>query len=66
VVTKRVTNPFVLAALAAALLLLGLASLPKAAIPDPRLTDALARHRVEVVLAGSAALATAILTLVLP
>ena len=64
-VTKQVTNPLVIAALAAAVLLLGLAALPRAAIPDPRLTDALARHRVEVALAGAAALAAAIVALVL-
>ena len=64
-VTKHVTNPLVIAALAAAVLLLGLAALPKEAIPDPRLTDALARHRVEVVLAGAAALAGAIVALLL-
>ncbi|MFY9580407.1 MAG: hypothetical protein WAQ33_13915 [Gaiellaceae bacterium] len=64
-VTKQVTNPVVIAALAAAVLLLGLAAVPKAAIPDPRLTDALARHRVEVALAGGAALAAAILALLL-
>src|SRR5439155_10961330 len=62
-VSKHVTNPLVIAALAAAVLLLGLAALPKEAIPDPRLTDALTRHRVEVALAGAAALATAAVAL---
>jgi hypothetical protein len=62
-VSKQVTNPLVIAALATAVLLLGLAALPKAAIPDPRLTEALARHRVEVALAGAVALSAAAVAL---
>jgi hypothetical protein len=64
-ISKTVRNPLVVIALALAIALLGLAALPKAAIPDPRLTDLLAQHRVEVALAGAAALAAAIVALAL-
>jgi len=64
-VSENATNPLVIAALAAAVLLLGLAALPSEAIPDPRITDALARHRVEVATAGAATLAAAIVALLL-
>jgi hypothetical protein len=64
-VSKNVTNPLVVFALALAVFLLGLAALPQRAVPDPRLTDVLARHRVEVALAGAAALAAGVLALVL-
>ena len=64
-VSKNVRNPLVIFALAAAILLLGLAALPKTAIPDPRLTDVLVRHRVEVALAGAAALTAALIALAL-
>jgi hypothetical protein len=37
--------------------------LPRAAIPDPRLTDIIIRHRAEVAIAGAAALAAAIVAL---
>ena len=62
-VAKHVTNPLVIAALAAAVVLLGVAALPQRAIPDARLNDALAHHRVEVALAGAAALTAAIVAL---
>lgn len=64
-VSQNVHNPLVIFALAASILLLGLAALPKAAIPDPRLTDVLVRHRVEVALAGAAALTAALIALAL-
>jgi hypothetical protein len=55
----------VLATLAIAVLLLGVSALPQQAIPDPRVTDVLARHRLEVALAGVGALAAALIALVL-
>jgi hypothetical protein len=64
-VSANASNPLVVFALAMAVMLLGLAALPKNAVPDPRLTDLLARHRVEVALAGAAALATGLLALAL-
>jgi hypothetical protein len=64
-VSQNAANPLVIAAFAVAVLLLGLAALPQAAVPDPRLTHLLARHRVEVALAGAAALAAALQALAL-
>jgi hypothetical protein len=53
----RAIRPVLLAVLALSILLLGLASLPQPAVPGPRLTDMLARHRLEIAGAGVAALA---------
>jgi len=64
-VSQNAANPFVIAAFGIAVLRLGLAALPQRAVPDPRLTDILARHRIEVALAGAAALAAALLALAL-
>ncbi len=64
-VSQNAANPFVIAAFALAVLFLGLAALPQAAVPDPRLTHMLARHRIEVALAGAGALAAALLALAL-
>jgi hypothetical protein len=64
-VAANVRNPLVVLALGAAILLLGLAALPKEAIPGPRLTYLVASHRVEVATAGVAALAAALLALAL-
>jgi hypothetical protein len=61
--SKNATDPLAIAALTAAILLLGLAALPAAAIPDPRLTDLVVRHRAEVVVAGAAAFVAAVLAL---
>ncbi len=64
-VSKNAANPLVIATLGLAMLLLGLAALPQAAVPDARLSYLLARHRIEVALAGAAALAAALLALAL-
>jgi hypothetical protein len=64
-VSKNISNPLVIVALAAAVLLLGVAALPQEAIPDPRLMDMLERHRVEVAFAGVAALAGVVVALAL-
>jgi hypothetical protein len=61
--SKNATNPLAIAALGAAIILLGLAALPRTAIPDPRLTDMIVRHRAEVVMAGAAAFVAAVLAL---
>jgi hypothetical protein len=60
---KNATDPLAIAVLGAAILLLGLAALPAAAIPDPRLTDVVVRHRAEVVVAGAAAFVAGVLAL---
>jgi hypothetical protein len=62
---KNAANPLVIAAFAVAVLLLGLAALPQAAVPDPRLTLLLARHRLDLALAGGAALGAGLLSLAL-
>ena len=54
--TARAVRPFLVALLAGAILLLGLASLPRVAVPDPRLNDVLARHRAEIATVGVVAL----------
>jgi hypothetical protein len=64
-VSKNARNPLVIAALAAAALLLALAALPREALPDPRLNDALARHRVEVAVAGAGAFVAGLAALLL-
>jgi len=64
-VANAASNPLVIAALAAAVALLGLAALPRGAVPDPRLNDLLARHRGEVALAGTGALVAAVVAMLL-
>jgi hypothetical protein len=59
--TARAIRPMLVALLAISILLLGLASLPQAALPDQRLNYALARHRIEIATFGAAALAAVII-----
>jgi hypothetical protein len=54
--TARAIQPFLVAALALAILLLGIASLPREAVPGARMHYALARHRVEVAGLGAGVL----------
>ena len=54
--TARAVRPFLVALLAASILLLGLASLPRVAVPEPRLNYMLASHRVEIATVGAVAL----------
>lgn len=54
--TAEALRPIVVVLLALAILLLGVASLPRTAVPDPRLHDLLARHRVDLASVGAAAL----------
>jgi len=54
--TARAIEPLLVALLAASILLLGLASLPREAVPGPRMHDALARHRLGLAALGAAAL----------
>jgi hypothetical protein len=54
--TARALQPALIAMLALAILLLGAASLPREAVPGPRVHDVLARHRVELAGLGAAAL----------
>ena len=54
--TARAIQPLLVALLALAILLLGVASLPREAVPGPRVHDTLARHRVELVGLGAGVL----------
>ena len=62
---RAFTNPVVIAALAAAMLLLGLAALPERAIIDPGLGQLLIRHRVDLAAFGIAALAIGVVAMIL-
>lgn len=63
--TARAIQPLLVALLALAILLLGAASLPREAVPDPRMHDLLARHRVEVAALGAASLVAVALAFLL-
>jgi hypothetical protein len=52
----RVIRPVLVALLALSILLLGIAALPRTAVPEPRLSDLLVRHRFEIAAFGAAAL----------
>jgi hypothetical protein len=54
--TADALRPIVLFLLAMAIVLLGVASLPRTALPDPRVHDLLAQHRVDLAGVGAAAL----------
>ena len=58
----RGIRPALVALLAAAILLLGLASLPQAAFADARLNHALVRHRPQLAAIGAAALAAVVIS----
>jgi hypothetical protein len=61
----RAIRPLLVALLALAILLLGVASLPREAVPEPRMHYLLARHRVELAGLGAAALVAVALAFVL-
>jgi hypothetical protein len=63
--TARAIQPFLVALLALSILLLGTASMPREALPGPRLHDALARHRLELAALGAAALVAVALAFLL-
>jgi hypothetical protein len=58
-------NPFAIIALGLAVLLLGLAAVPQAATPGPRIADLLARQRSLMILAGGVAIAVGVILLAL-
>jgi hypothetical protein len=62
---RALTNPVVIAALALATLLLGLAALPETVFIDPRLGQLLIRHRLDLASFGVAALATGLVAMIL-
>ena len=57
----RAVQPLVVALLALAIVLLALASLPRMALPEPRTSDLLARHRIEIAGLGAAAFAAVVI-----
>jgi hypothetical protein len=63
--TARALRPVLVALLALAILLLGLASLPQPAVPGPHLGSLLGRHRMEIVAVGTVALVGGIVALIL-
>ena len=63
--SNKATSPVALAMFGLAILLLGMAALPRATVPDARLNEALARRRAEIALGGVAALAAGVVALVL-
>ena len=63
--TARAIQPLLVALLALSILLLGAASLPREAVPGPRIHDTLARHRVEIAGLGAAALVAVAIALLL-
>jgi hypothetical protein len=60
--TARAIRPALVALLAVAILLLGLASLPQAAFPDARVNYALARHRPQLIALGAAAFVAVVIS----
>jgi hypothetical protein len=63
--TARAIEPALVALLAAAIVLLGLASLPRMAFVEPRFGDALVRHRTEIASLGAVALLAVIIAFLL-
>jgi hypothetical protein len=61
----RAVRPLLVALLAVAILLLGLAALPGAAVADARVSDLLARHRIEIAGLGAIALVAVALAFLL-
>ena len=63
--TARALEPLLIALLALSIVLLGLAALPREAVPGPRMHDTLARHRLELATVGGAALVAVALAFLL-
>jgi hypothetical protein len=63
--TAEAVRPLFVALLAAAILLLGVASLPQTAVAEPRVNDLLARHRLEIAGVGATALVGTVLAFLL-
>jgi hypothetical protein len=61
----RALQPILIALLAASILLLALASVPRFAVGDARVNDLLARHRLEIASLGASALLAFLISLVI-
>jgi hypothetical protein len=58
---EHAIRPALVGLLAVAIALLALASLPRFAVPEPRLNDTLVRHRLEIAGLGAAALVAVVI-----
>jgi hypothetical protein len=63
VVKQASTNPVVIGLLVLALLIFGVAALPRAVVADPRMMAAVAAHRAELAVAGAGVLAFAVVAM---
>jgi hypothetical protein len=63
--TAEAIRPVIVFMLGLAILLLAVASLPRTAVPDPRVHDVLARHRVDLAGVGAAALVAVVILFLL-
>jgi hypothetical protein len=63
--TAKALQPLLLALLAVSIVLLGLASLPRVAVPEPRFNDLLVRHRAEIAGLGAVSLVAVALAFLL-
>lgn len=62
---EKAKSPIVIALLGLAVLMLGLAGLPRAAVADPRVMALVAAHRLELAVAGTSALLAAVIAMML-
>jgi hypothetical protein len=62
---SRAIRPLLVALLALAIVLLGVASLPRAAVTEPRANELLARHRTEIAGLGAAAFVAVVIAFLL-
>jgi hypothetical protein len=62
-VKSATTNPIVIGLLVLALLIFGVAALPRTAVADPRMMAAVASHRAELAVTGAGVLAIAVIAM---
>jgi hypothetical protein len=62
---KRAMNPIVIGLLLLAVLIFGVAALPRTVVADPRMMAAVATHRAELAVAGAGVLAAAVVAMLL-
>jgi hypothetical protein len=61
----RAVRPVLVSLLALAIALLGIASLPRLAVPEPRVNELIARHRMEIAGLGTAAFVAVVIAFLL-
>jgi hypothetical protein len=62
---ENATNPVVIALLGLAMLMFGVSALPRGFVADPRMMTVVASHRIELAMAGTAALGAAVVAMLL-